>query len=80
MYQRPRQCRLQALALREALRLAVGEISHFQQLDHLCGTLLAVGAGEAVQLGKVVDVLARGQMRVDARAMRQHAHAAPRRE
>ena len=43
VHQRARQCGLELLSLRKSFRQAVGERLHFQQLDELGGTRVAIG-------------------------------------
>ena len=80
VHQRTRQRGLELLALREALGQPIRERLHLQQLDELGGARLAIGARQAMQLAEVGDVLARGEIVVDAGAVRQHADGAARRQ
>ncbi len=78
VHQRARERDLDALALREALRAAVGDRAEVELGDERLDARRERGAGEAVQPAEVGDVLARGELRVDAGAVRQHADPAAR--
>jgi hypothetical protein len=74
---RVRQCArerdLDPLALRESLRAAVGDRTEVEFGDQRLDAPFERGAVEPVQPAEVGDVLARGELRVDAGAVRQHA-------
>jgi len=56
------------------LRPPVCDRAHLEQLDELVRTRRALGARHPVQLGEVEDVLAGGEVLIDARGVRQHTH------
>ena len=67
---------LGALAVREAGDAAIGDRRHVEHLQQVIGAAAQVGAGDALQLAEVVDVLARREARIQARLIRQHAERA----
>ena len=74
MHQRARQRHLQTLALRIALRASSGDRTEPEALDQLVRWLRSSsGAVQAVQLAVVANVLAAGEMRIQAARVRQHA-------
>ena len=75
VHQGARQRHLGPLAVREAGRAPIGDAGHVQQLQQFVGARSQGCAGQALQLAVVVDVLARGQPRVEAGDVRQDAQA-----
>ena len=77
VHQRTGDGGLGALALREAIGLAVEDVTHVQCMRQHFNALADALRGQAVQLAEVGDVLARGQALVDAARIGQHAKMAP---
>ena len=76
MDERARDRDLHPLALRKALRAAVGDGGDPERPDELVDPRLERVLGQALQRAVVADVLARGEARIEAARVRQHADAA----
>ena len=75
VHERTRQRHLGPLAVREAGGAAVRDVLHVEQREDLVDALGESRAAQALQLAVVADVLARGQPRIQAVDVRQHADA-----
>ena len=62
----------------EAFGAAAGDRLHVEQIDERVDTRLQLAAGNAVQFARVLDVLARGQARIEPARIGQDADAAAR--
>src|SRR5581483_5171272 len=74
MNDRARECGLDTLTLRKALRESIREIPHLQELDELARTKLSLLPRQPVQSAEIENVFAGREIGVDPGPMRQNAH------